>query len=109
VIGDIAEAAIVAIPIADPARLTGLTEALDALALGKPIVATRSPYFPFDIEAAGCGVWVDPGDPAGWTLAISELMADAGRRRAMGAAGRAFAEREWSYAHFCAGLTALVG
>jgi glycosyltransferase involved in cell wall biosynthesis len=107
VIGDIAKAAIVAIPVADPDRLTGLTEAVDALALAKPIVATRSPYFPFDLEAVGCGIWVDPGDVAGWTRAISELTADAARRQTMGAAGRAFAESEWSYERFCAGLAEL--
>ena len=109
VIRDIAGAAVVAIPVAEPDRLTGLTEAIDALALAKPIVATRSQYFPFDIEAAGCGIWVEPGDVEGWTRAITELLADDDRRRTMGAAGRAFAEREWSYAHFCTGLTELFG
>ena len=91
-----------------PARLTGLTEAVDALALGKPIVATRSPYFPFDIEAIGCGLWVDAGDADGWTRAIERLMGDPGARAEMGAAGRRFAEREWNYDAFCRGLSELI-
>jgi glycosyltransferase involved in cell wall biosynthesis len=108
VIADVAAASIVAIPARDADRLTGLTEALDALALGKPIVATRSPYFPFDIEAVGCGVWVAPGDTDGWSRALGELVSDAAARREMGAAGRRFAEREWNYETFCAYLSELI-
>lgn len=103
-IADLAGAAIVAIPVSDPHRLTGLTEAVDALALGKPIVATRSPYFPFDIEAVGCGIWVEPGDRHGWRRALTNLLADAAHRQALGAAGRHFAERDCNYGLFCAGL-----
>ncbi len=109
VISDIAAAAVVAVPVHDPERLTGLTEVVDALALAKPIVATRSPYFPFDIEAIGCGIWIEPADVEGWTGAIARLMSDADTRREMGDAGRRFAEREWNYETFCAGLTELVG
>jgi glycosyltransferase involved in cell wall biosynthesis len=107
-IADTAAAAIVAIPVLDPGRLTGLTEAVDALALGKPIIATRSPYFPFDVEAVGCGIWVDPGDVDGWTRALERLLGDPGARAEMGAAGRRFAEREWNYEAFCRGLSELI-
>ena len=82
-IAETAAASIVAIPVLDPGRLTGLTEAVDALAMAKPIVATRSPYFPFDIEAIGCGIWVDPGDVDGWARAL-----DAADRRPAGAHSR---------------------
>jgi glycosyltransferase involved in cell wall biosynthesis len=109
VIADVAAASIVAIPVRDPDRLTGLTEALDALALAKPIVATRSAYFPFDIEAVGCGVWVAAGDADGWRRALGELLSDGAARREMGAAGRRFAEREWNYERFCARLSDLIG
>lgn len=108
VIGDIAAASIVAIPVRDPLRLTGLTEAVDALALGKPILATRSPYFPFDIEEVGCGRWIDPGDVDGWSQALAQLMSDADARMEMGAAGRRFAERGWNYETFCGGLSELI-
>lgn len=37
----------VAIPLEDPSRLSGLTEAADALALGVPMVVTRSVLFPY--------------------------------------------------------------
>jgi glycosyltransferase involved in cell wall biosynthesis len=107
-IADSAAASIVAIPVLDPGRLTGLTEAVDALALAKPIIATRSPYFPFDIEAIGCGIWVEPGDRDGWARALERLLGDARARAEMGAAGRAFAEREWNYDAFCRGLSELI-
>jgi glycosyltransferase involved in cell wall biosynthesis len=108
VLGDLAAAAIVAVPVKDPARLTGLTEVADALALGKPVIATRSPYFPIDIEKIGCGIWVDVEDPDGWAKAISGLLSDDRARSEMGAAGRRFAEREWNYQRFCDGLRGLI-
>lgn len=108
VVRDIAASSIVAIPVRDPGRLTGLTEATDALALAKPIVATRSPYFPFDIEAVGCGIWVQPGDAQGWARAIRRLLSDPDARKEMGSTGRRFAEREWNYGSFHAGLSELV-
>lgn len=107
-IADLAAAAVVAIPVNDPARLTGLTEAADALALAKPIIATRSPCFPFDLEAIGCGVWVEPGDRDGWRTALSALLADPERRRAMGAAGRRYAEGSCNYRIFGDGLITAV-
>ncbi|MGO9960962.1 MAG: glycosyltransferase [Solirubrobacteraceae bacterium] len=108
VIAEIAAAAVVVVPVRDPQRLTGLTEVVDALALAKPVIATRSPYFPFDIEAVGCGVWVEPGDVDGWARAIAHLLADGEARREMGAAGRRFAEAGWNYSAFCAGLSELM-
>jgi glycosyltransferase involved in cell wall biosynthesis len=107
-IADTAAASVVAIPVLDTGRLTGLTEAIDALALAKPIVATRSPYFPFDIEAVGCGIWVDATDVDGWTRALKRLLSDPDERAEMGAAGRRFAEQDWNYDRFCRGLSALI-
>ncbi len=96
VISDIARASVVAIPVLDPDRLTGLTEINDALALGKPMVVTRSPYLPIDIEASNCGIFVDPGDVDGWVRALQQLQ-DADVRREMGLNARKFAEQSWNY------------
>lgn len=54
----------IAIPVAPDApghALTGLTELMDAIAVGKPVLMPFNPNLPFDIEQAGVGVWVAPG------------------------------------------------
>jgi glycosyltransferase involved in cell wall biosynthesis len=101
------ESGFVAIPIADPNRLTGLTEINDALALGKPIVMTKSPYTPVDVAAIGCGIVVAPGDVDGWIAAINTLR-DPEVRTDMGTRGRRYAERHWNYEMFGAALLDLV-
>ena len=55
---------------------TGLTCVLEALALGKPIVAVRNPYYPFDIEAEGCGIYVDLAAPQQIVDAIFKIEGD---------------------------------
>jgi glycosyltransferase involved in cell wall biosynthesis len=101
-------AAVVAIPIADPNRLTGLTELNDALALGKPVVITRSPYTPIDVGEIGCGIVVEPHDGVGWQHALATLAQDDDLRRTMGRRGRLFAERAWSYSRFCSELVGIM-
>jgi glycosyltransferase involved in cell wall biosynthesis len=91
VIDDMRDASVVAIPMATD-RLLGLTELADALALGKPVVVTRSEFLDVDVEAIGCGRFVEPGDVEGWAAALSELMGDTDLRRRMGAAARDYAE-----------------
>jgi glycosyltransferase involved in cell wall biosynthesis len=104
VIAHLQRASVVAIPLRDTERLAGLTELNDALALGKPVVMTRTRYIDVDLEALGCGIWVDRGDVAGWTRALRDLGADADRRREMGARGRRYAETSWNAKLFGAGL-----
>jgi hypothetical protein len=104
VIDDLRRATIVAIPVKKLDRLTGLTEINDALALGKPIVMTRTPYLDLDIEREGFGVFIQPGDVRGWRDALNALADDPARRMAMGKAARAFAEERWNYGRFCSAL-----
>jgi glycosyltransferase involved in cell wall biosynthesis len=90
-IDDLRAAAVVAIPLADPHPLQGLTEVVDALACGRPMILTRAEYFDFDIERIGCGWWVERGDVNGWSERLTEAMADRDRLEEMGRAGRAWA------------------
>lgn len=55
---------------------TGLTCVMDAIALGKPIIATRNPYYPFDIEKEKCGIYVDLESPKEISDAIRKLNQD---------------------------------
>lgn len=100
VLADLQRAAIVAVPLLDQRRLAGLSEIVDALALGKPIVVTKSPWLDVDVESIGCGIALEPGDTTGWRTALLELWHDAARRREMGRAARAFAEEHYNNALF---------
>jgi glycosyltransferase involved in cell wall biosynthesis len=96
VLPDLRSAAIVAVPLASDDRLAGLSEIADALALGKPLVVTRSRWLDVDVERVGCGIAVNAGDVAGWRSALEQLWHDPERRQAMGRAGREFAQREFN-------------
>ena len=94
-------ASVVAIPLRDPAKISGLSELNDALALGKPVVVTRTEHLrDVDVAAIGCGFVVDAGDVEGWRAALTRLHGDPALRAEMGARGRAFAEERWNAAIF---------
>lgn len=42
---------------------TGYTCLMEALAIGKPIISVKNPYFAIDIEKEGCGIYVDAESP----------------------------------------------
>jgi glycosyltransferase involved in cell wall biosynthesis len=68
-----------------------------ALALGRPLVATRVGGFAEVIEQHGAGVVVPPEDPAALAAALIELLRDPARRTAMAAASRAAADGPFSW------------
>jgi D-inositol-3-phosphate glycosyltransferase len=70
---------------------------IEAMASGLPVVATDYPGVRAVVDDA-TGRLVPQGDPAAVAAALRELVAAGGeRRREIGAAGRAKAEREWSW------------
>jgi glycosyltransferase involved in cell wall biosynthesis len=103
-IADLRAAALVAIPLAHPHPLQGLTEVVDALACARPMIVTRAPYFDFDIEQIGCGWWVEQGDVRGWSERLREAMADRERLAQMGRAGRAWAGEHLNAQRFADGV-----
>lgn len=108
VLEDLRGAALFATPLRAVNRPFGLTELDDALALAKPIVMTRNPFIDCDVEAVGCGRWVDIGDEDGWVDALGTLMASAQEREAAGRRGRAFAEAGWNAEAFGAVMREVV-
>lgn len=96
VLDELARASIVAIPLSDPERLSGITELNDALGLGKPVILTRSPEIDVDVDAVGCGRAVEPRDLDGWVSSLEELLGDSELRRQMGERGRAWAREHWN-------------
>jgi glycosyltransferase involved in cell wall biosynthesis len=70
---------------------------LEAMACAVPVVVTPEVGLAATVKAAGAGLVV-AGEPAVLGRAIAGLLADPGRGRAMGAAGRAAAEQQFSWA-----------
>ena len=68
--------------------------AAEAMALGKPVIATRVGGLPEVVKDDVTGLLVEPGKPEALAAAMRDLAADAGRANAMGEAGkRRVAER----------------
>jgi glycosyltransferase involved in cell wall biosynthesis len=62
--------------------------ALEAMALGRPVVASRVGGIPEVVAEGETGLLVEPGQIAPLATAIATLAADPARRESMGAAGR---------------------
>ncbi|MFZ1997090.1 MAG: glycosyltransferase [Solirubrobacteraceae bacterium] len=105
---DLQRAALVAIPLSERYPLHGLTELADAIGCGKPVIVTRAPYFDIDIEAIGCGWWVDPGDESRWSELLAVAMSDPAHLAAMGRRGREWASDHWNARLFAEGLAGVL-
>ena len=69
---------------------------LEAMAMGKPVVATDVPGCRQTVEDGVTGLLVPKEDPAALAAALERLVRDAELRRRMGEAGRLRAERKFS-------------
>ena len=89
--GVLAGAAVVWIPLRrTPNNDRGrLTKVMEAMASGRPLVASDLTRTAAIVRQAGCGVVVPFDDPAAHARAIGDLLRDTGHARRMGAAGRA--------------------
>jgi glycosyltransferase involved in cell wall biosynthesis len=87
----LARAAVVWIPLRrTPNNDRGrLTKVMEAMASGRPLVASDLTRTAAIVRQAGCGIVVPFDDPAAHARAIGDLLRDTGRARRMGAAGRA--------------------
>ena len=80
-----------------PSHMEALPVAwLEAMAMGKAVVASRTGPGPEVIEDGVSGLLCDPHDPRSIADAIVRLLDDPGLRRRLGAAARARAERHFS-------------
>jgi glycosyltransferase involved in cell wall biosynthesis len=74
---------LVVLPLLATERATGQVVLLEAMALGKPVVATRAPgtidYMDHDRD----GLLVEPGDAAALAAAVNALTGNPERARAM--------------------------
>lgn len=66
---------------------------VEAMALGRPVVATRVGGIPAVVADGESGLLVPPDDPPALARAVGELLKDPGLRQRMGEAGRRQAEQ----------------
>ncbi len=76
-------------------KTTYPNKVFDYMAAGRPVVLAIDGVIRDVVEAAGCGLFAQPGDPAALAQAIRQLAADRAASRRMGLAGRAYLERHF--------------
>ena len=81
---------------------------LEAAACGRPVVAGRSGGAPEAVQDGVTGHVVDPRSPTAVATTIADLLDDPARARAMGAAGRAWVEQNWSWTTIAATFAELL-
>lgn len=80
-------------------RLVTPLKPVEAMALGRPVVASDLPALAEVVAEPGSGRLAPAGDVDAWVGVLAELAADPAARDALGAAGRAFAAgRTWQRA-----------
>ncbi len=96
-------------PVARVTYAAGVTAICEAMAMGRPVIATRSPGVQDYLDPGVTGLLVPVGDAEALAAAVRELWEDDARRRAMGAAARQFAEQQLSMDRYVARVAGLLG
>jgi phosphatidylinositol alpha-1,6-mannosyltransferase len=81
---------------------------LEAAACGRPVVAGTSGGAPEAVRDGVTGHVVDPRSPGAVASAVSRLLDDPAKARAMGAAGRSWVEERWSWDRIAATFAGLL-
>jgi len=79
-------------------KTTYPNKVFDYMAAGRPVVLAIDGVIRQVVEAAGCGIFVPPGDAQALAQAIRALADDRPRARAMGLRGRHYLEQHFSRA-----------
>jgi glycosyltransferase involved in cell wall biosynthesis len=95
---ELERAMIVVLPSTGPEPLN--ITALEAMALGRPVIASRVGGLPEVVEDGVTGRLVEPGNPEALARAIAELLDDAVLCAELGAAGRARVDKYFRTDHY---------
>lgn len=87
-----AESSFVVVPLKETDFQAGVTTILEAMAMGKAVIATRTTGQTDVIVDGENGLTVAPGDTAGWRDAIDRLRGDSALRERLGANARRWVE-----------------
>jgi glycosyltransferase involved in cell wall biosynthesis len=91
----------VCIPLSGDADDTcGYTNMLEAMAMRKPVLATKSGCLHIKPEPDGFGMQIKPQDSTGWTVAMNHLLKDHEKALKMGNRGREIVERDFTIERF---------
>jgi glycosyltransferase involved in cell wall biosynthesis len=74
----------------------GMTNLLEAMACGLPVIMTRSGSLDLNLVEAGIGLYVEPGDDLGWQNACNWMLEHPDQARAMGDRSRRLAENHFN-------------
>ncbi len=111
-LNDYRSAYAVAIPLLIPeshaVSQIGITSLLEAMAMGKAVIMTRNRQLDIDIEQEGIGLWVEPGDVAGWERSIRRLLSQPEETKRMGQRGRLLCEQKFDINTFTCHLAQIL-
>lgn len=91
------EATLVVVPLKPADYPGGITAIYEAMAMSKPLLASRTTMTAGLVRHDEEGVLVTPGDPAELAAALSRLWGDPATRASMGTAARQRLERDFSH------------
>jgi glycosyltransferase involved in cell wall biosynthesis len=95
----------------DPREKTavGLTSAIEAMAMARPVIVTRTGAMPciLDLEQRHCGLAVPPQNPEALAEAMRFMVENPSKAAEMGAAGRRHCESYFNIERYAADLHAL--
>ena len=104
-----ANARAVLIPRKDiPTDTSGFTNLLEALAMHRPVLITRTGKLDLDVEKAGVGFLVEPNNPDDWAQKMTRLWNDSALRAQMREAAREQIESFYNLRRFGADTVAFV-
>ena len=94
----------------DPAQrhAAGVTNVLESMACGRPLIVTRTGALAgeIDVDKEGVGLYVNPSDSSSLRQAVTRLAENPGEAREMGLRGRRLCQRHFNMRRFAADLHA---
>ena len=93
-----ADACIAILKPLDEYKTTYPNKVFDYMAAGRPVVLAIDGVIREVVEAAGCGIFAEPGNPSALADAIRTLAANKDKARQMGLDGRKYLEENFSRA-----------